>query len=138
MIAEIKPYFRDIIDGLGYEEHRDFINFENIPGTIIDDSYHIEIGTINPIAVDQLVYTLNAPVTIRLFKRGYNDTVQAQESLIQSTDTLLAGVLDPTIKLNAELFNVVPGTINYVQLSFSNDNWIVAEVSFVATIKLCF
>lgn len=143
-LAVVRPYFRNIIDtlstgqGLGYVEHRDAFNYNNIPGTELDQAYHLETGAIVNIAVDQLTYTIQFPVTVRLFRRGYNDTVQAHEDLIADTDSILAAILDPANKLDGTLFNVIPGSINYVQLSFDNDNWIVGEITFQAITKLCF
>lgn len=137
-LAAVRPYFRKRLNALNLKEHRDAINFNNIPGTIIDEAYHMESLPVRNIRLDQLTYTLQFPLKVRLFKTGYNDTVEAHEELITRTDLLLEEVLKPANKLDGTLFNIVPGTIEWEEISVDNDNVIIAATTFVAVIKLCF
>lgn len=137
-LSVIKPYFRDRMNSLGLNEHRDQFSFANIPGTNLDFTYHIELGQMSRVAVDQLVYTLQGPVIVRIFQRGYNDTVQTHEDLISRIDEVLGAVLLPEDKLAADLFNILPGIIGIEEIAADNDNFMVASIEFTVEIKLCY
>ena len=138
--TDTRPYFRGILDGLDYIEWRDALNFDNIPHTIIDRSYHIESISIAAGAANQLVYTYTYNVNIRLFRKAYNDTVGTFEELEADVLSLSEQVLKASNRLSTTngLLDVIPGSITFSPIDTSNDNLQVAIVGFTTTAKQCF
>jgi len=137
-ITLVRPYFRDKLDSLGLSEHRDSFNFRNIPSELLDSTYHIETNTISSGVADQRVHTFEIGVTIRLFRRGYNDTVTAHEELLASVEQVYSQVLEITERTSQDLFDVIPGATSIEPFGDSNDNWQIAVIPFTAVVKYCF
>lgn len=137
-LSDVRNYFRIIMDGLGFKEHRDYFNINNIPENIIDQAYHLETGTISSGSANQLVHRYEFPIIVRIFRRGFNDTVESHEEVLTSIDLINASILQVTNRTAGVLFDVVPGPITIIPISDSNDNLQIAECSYTAVINSCF
>jgi len=78
------------------------------------------------------------PVTVRLFRRSYNDTVDVHEELIGNVQDVLTQVLNFNSRTTGDLFDVVPGTVTIEPFGDSNDNLQVAIIPFAAVVNQCF
>lgn len=120
------------MDTAGYTEWRDGFNFENLPSSILDRSYHIESGEIESTSSNHQVHEFNCPITVRLFLKGYLDPVQAIDDAYTDVESILAALLSPDDRLGTDVFDVVPGNIAIVPLATSNDNSLIVEMVFSA------
>lgn len=137
-ISNVRPYLRTNLETLGFVEHRDYLNFENIPGNLLDNSFHLETVSITGGAADQLVHTFEMSVNVRLFRRSYNDTVTKHEELIADIERVNTQVLNVTTRTTGDLFDLIPGTATIEPLGDTTDNWQVAVIPYLAVVKLCF
>ena len=129
-LSLVRTYFRDRLEFLGFEEWRDGFNFENIPSTLLDKSFHIESGDVAPTASNHQVHEFSSPIIIRVFLKGFLDPVEAIDSAFDSADDIMAEVLLPANRLGVNIKDVVPTNISVKPLSDQNDNSVLLELSF--------
>lgn len=137
-LASVRSYFRTNLEALNYKEWRDYINFENIPGTIVDQSYHLETVSIAGDTADQQVYTFQMTINVRLFRRSYNDTVATHELLITAIEGVHAKILNVVNRTSGNLFDLIPGVATIEPLGDTTDNWQMAVIPYTAVVKLAF
>ncbi len=133
-----RPYFRDLLNGLGYSEHRDALTFENIPGTIIEKSYHIESGSLSTSSINQANYVFGYAVTIRVFKKAYNDPVSNLELLEMDIQNIYDAVLATANRLETTVLDVLLGGHSIESIDISNDNLLMGVISFNVLTNNCF
>lgn len=139
-LVDVRAYFRDRLDSLGYTEWTDGFNVENIPSTILDRSYHVESGDISTTASNHQPHRFDCPVTVRLFIKGYLDPKSAIDDSYALCEDILAEVLLPTNRLDTAngLSDVQPQGISVRPLTLQNDNGVVLEINFLAITFLNF
>lgn len=137
-IASVRPYFRTRLENLGYSEHTDAIDFDNIPSTILDDSFQLETSSISGEPANQLHHEFDYSVVLRVFKRGFNDPVEAYDAIDEDIETILADILSPSTRLGTDIKDIVPISIAKIPLSASDDNDIILEFNFTVTLIMCF
>ena len=128
-LASVRPFYRGRIKGLGYTEHKDFTNISNIPSTVIDRSFHLESGEIVPSSGNQLSYTINYPIVIRIFRKGFKNPHELNNELDSDIDIILADLLAPSVKNTTTIKDVVVSGVRRIELDVSNDNAIILEIS---------
>lgn len=136
--SSVLPAFRVELDLLGLTEWTDAFNVENIPQTILDRSYHLEIGGITGNNANQTVHGFNFPVTVRVFLRGYQDTSQTRDEAMSLLDSILAELLKPAFRLGQVLKDVKPVSIDLSSLDGTNDNDMILTMVFSADLLCAF
>lgn len=137
-IVDVRPFFRSRLEGLGFIEHDDAFDLDNVASTLLDDSFHIESGTIQGSGANQLNHDFDYAVTITLFKRGFSNPVEADDAIDQLIRDIHADILEPSVRLGTSIKDVVPGANNRSSLSDSNDNSIILKMEFTARVIDCF
>lgn len=137
-LSSVRTLFRQRLEGLGYREHRDAFNFENIGANILDDSFHLETGSVASFAANQLAHDFEYGITVRIFKRGYSDPATLLDEIDQIAQDVYSDILAPGIRLGTEIKDIVPNSYQPLPYDASNDNSIILEMSFTARVLLCF
>lgn len=137
-LASVRSLFRERLEGLGFTEHRDAFNFANIGATVIDKSFHLETGVVTSGPANQLAHFYDYGITVRIFKRGFNNPAEALDEIDALADTVYADLLAPGIRLGTEIKDIVPNSYQPLPYDSSNDNTIILEMSFTASVILCF
>lgn len=137
-IASVRPFFRTRLEGLGYTEHTDAIDFQNIPSTVLEDSFQLETNAISGEPANQINHDFDYSVVLRVFKRGFVDPVEAYDAVDEDIETILADLLSPAVRLGTSIKDIVPLTINKLPLSVSDDNDIILEFNFNVILIMCF
>lgn len=130
----VRPYFRTRLDSLGYNEWTDGFDFENIPETILDGAYHLEIGTLSSIGVEHTMIDMEYPLTVRLYLKGFRDPASAIDESISQGEAI---VCDITKIVNANqqgIKGVEFSTMQPIPKSDNNDNIILLEMEFTARV----
>ncbi len=130
-LSDVRAYFRTSMESLGYNEWRDGFNAENIPSTLLDNSFHIVSGDITP-TVNHQGHEFDCPITIRIFKKGFLDPVSAIDESYIDVETIYAEILSPANRLTVDVHDVVPTGISVNPLTLQNDNAAVVEINFNA------
>jgi hypothetical protein len=137
--GDIRGYFRTKLDALNYREWEDGFNFENIPSTILDGSYHIEVGSITGGPANQVHHTFLMPITVRIFFKGYRTPGEAIDAALNEANLILDEILKPSNRLQTNgLKDVRPVSIQPVALQLSNDNAVILTMGFEAYLIYCF
>jgi len=135
-LVDVRKYFRDRMDTLGFKEWPDGFDFDNIPETIIDKAYHITTGSITQNSQNQTVVDLSYPITIRLFLKGFrNPAIAIDESIFEGEKIILECV--NAVNANTlSIKNVMFLNMEPQPLDVSNDNIVVLLLSFEARVLL--
>lgn len=137
-LSEVRPYFRARMNYLGYTEWADAFNFENIPESILDKSYHIDANQIRVISFNQADLSIDHSVTLRLFLKGFRTPKDALDSAMIRLDAIYQEVLKPGNRLTGTggLRNVLLDSTDLQPLSRSNDNAVMVEMNFIAKVHI--
>ena len=135
-----RPYMRDLMDTLNYREWTDGFNFENIPSTIFDESYHLETGLVSGLPANQVVHQFDFPLTLRVFLKGFRDPASAIDDALLRADEINASVLSPSNRLSETtgIKDVVPGTVQVLPYDTTNDNAVILEMVFNFNLIECY
>jgi hypothetical protein len=134
-LANIYPYFRARMNGLGFTEWPDGFNLENIPKTIINKSYHILTPDLAGGPSNQNHQDTDTSVTISFFEKGFRDPTEAKERAMLDIETIVKDVCNISNRTDT-LLNVVfdGGTID--PINASDDNQVLIQLNFTATVVL--
>lgn len=119
------------MESLGYSEWRDGFNSENIPSSLLDNSFHIVSGDVSP-TVNHQGHEFECPITIRIFKKGFLDPVSAIDDSYVDVETIYAEILSPSNRLGSSVHDIVPTGISVSPLTLQNDNAAVIDIQFNA------
>lgn len=134
----MRPFFRDRMKALGFKEHEDGFNFENIPSTTLDNSFHIESGEIGGGPASQRVHTFTYLINLRFFRRGFRKPGEAIDKSDATIQTILSDILSPANRLGSDIKDIVPGSISREPLSATNDNAIIILIPLSVVLKCVF
>jgi len=138
-IASVRPFFRDRLKALGYTEHNQPFEPSELGASVVDGAFHIETGTISSGPANQRSHTFEYPLTIRIYKTGYSDILESYDAALGEADTILADILQPSVRLGAaEIKDVIPNSVQPTALSTTNDNVVVIVMVVTARLELCF
>lgn len=135
-LTSVVPLYRTQMDGLGYEEWTDAFNVENIPSTILDGAYHIEVGSGDGAVINQHVLNTNFPIVLRLFRRGFRDPASMRDEMLGELQTIVCDILAPSVRLSSGVKNIVFNGWVLSPLSDTNDNSIMLEMNFTNIVIL--
>ncbi len=136
-LAKVLPYFREVFKEQGHKEWTDAFNFEAIPSTIIDGSFHMELAPLDNLQQNQSAIEFEQKVTIRLFVKGFRENNVGRDKAIGLAETIIKQSLKSSRRLNAGgIKNVKLGTLSFEPFGESNDNIILARMEFVTFVIL--
>lgn len=124
-----RAFLRGRLDTLGFREWEDGFNRSNIPATVIDKSYHIQVGKISSRPSNQLHHVFNYPVKINLHLKGFRNPSAAIDQGLAEAQRIMDDLLDTTQRLQTNgLKDIRPVSVEVNPISESNDNAVVVEV----------
>lgn len=116
-------------------EWRDSFNDENIPQTKIDQYYHIEFGDLASVKDENSIMD-SWIVTVHIWKRGFNNPIDAFDSIIDTGNCIRLKIIDSRATLTDNIHSVESNSIFSEPIDDSNDNTIKISLEF--NIKLIF
>jgi len=122
------------METLGYTEHRDAFDYDNIPENILDKAYHLELGSTDISNANQTIHEFNVPVVVRAFFKGYtsDDSSQTVDDVMVEVESIYNEVLKLSNRITPEIKNIVPGGFIINPRSATNQNDILLEMEFTA------
>ena len=104
--SQIRKYFRERILAANSDlkEWRDALVFDdanNIPSTLLDSRYHIEIGSWTSTPAQDLSVQDQFSVRLTIFKKGFTDPTSALDNLLDESLFIRHELINP---LNVESF----------------------------------
>lgn len=131
-LTNVMPYFRTHLNALGYKEWKDALNYDNIPKSIRNKSYHIEVNPTTGVVLNQHVQEMNSNVSIRLFVKGFRNTTDRLETGLLYVEGIIKRLCDPDNRVTGIIKNVYFNSMNIVPLDVTNDNSFIFEINFTA------
>ena len=129
-VTLVRSYFRTHMNALGWKEHRDGFNYENIPANIFDGVYHIESGDVRSDGVSQGDIELATSISVRLFLKGHRDPAGGIDRGISDGEKIIARMMSAANRLGAGIKNVLFQSMNVRAWHSSNDNALVVTLDF--------
>lgn len=138
MLVEVRDHFRDVLNTLGLREWPTAFSYDNIPSTILTDSYHMTIDPIVSGPSNHQVHKFDYPLTLRVFLKGFRDESESVDAAVKVGQDILCAVLQSSSRLGDTIKDIVPNSMQPIPLSGSNDNSIIIELSFTAKVFIIF
>ena len=127
------------MNALGYAEHREPFNDQNLPASNIEKAYHISAPSVSTQAANQRAHEFDYTFVLSVFKRGFRKVGNLLDNTDLVADTVLEQLLDPQNRLSStEIKDIQPSGYVVRELSDSNDNIAVIEFSLNARVIICF
>lgn len=127
----LRGFFRTQIDALGYREWEDGFNRNNIPATVIDRAYHLQIGRIVSAPANQLHHVFSFPIKVSVHRKGFRNPSVAIDQTLADAQNIMSVILAPETRLQTNgLKDIRPTSVEVVPLSESNDNAVIVEIEF--------
>lgn len=139
-LASIRPYFRARMNALSYVEHKDGFNFENIPSTLLNRSYHIETPTgtrLGSYDATGRAQEYTHDCVIRVFFKGFRDPASGIDLAMTAADAIVAEVIDTDNRLGTNIKNVYLENVTITPQDETNDNNVLLEITFSSLIIFC-
>lgn len=135
-LAGVLTAIANEVRAAGFTEWQDAFPIDNVPSTILDRSFHIDIGSITSGAANQRAHEFRMPLTIKVLRRGFKEAGSQRESCMLDADTILSALLTPAFRLQVgdDVKDLVPLGIDLDPISSSNDNDFILSLRFEALI----
>lgn len=133
----LSPYFESRMNAVDPElkEWEDAFNIENIPGTILDKSWHINFDTFNYTGSAHTCLSFDCLVTLNVFFKGYRNPKEAIDTALIFADAIIKECTNPVHRLTQpKIKNVLPGIVKVRPYEPSNDNAAILELQFTCEV----
>lgn len=135
---DVVTFFRDEFEALNFDEWPEPFSADNIPDTIYDRAFNIEVGAITGGAANQRAHDFFMDVTVRVYFKGFRDSFEARDESLTELDTIYTAILAPAKRIGSVIKDVVPNTAQPVRQSETQDNNTVLELSFTVSLIQCY
>lgn len=139
-MSAVRAYARGRMSECGYSEWADGFNFENVPRTLQNRVYILELGQATTQTQHQDNTTVTVPLRVRVLLAGFRDPKTRIDQAIALTDPIIAEFTDPINRLtqgavnNEKILNVTFQARDVEPYGDTNDNLMHLNVSFLFTL----
>lgn len=135
----VTPIFDNCLKDLEYIEWPDEYTMENIPGDLLDCTYHLEIGAIAGSAASHTSFEFSFPVVLTIHSKqvGTLSTSEETNNLLGRIDDILCKVLAAETRYseyNDGVKSIIVSGIDIGALDNSNLNITRAQITFQVTL----
>lgn len=132
-----REVFKSIMSSLGYREWRKSFDPDNLPKTLADKSFHLQVDGPSGVKQNQNDLEVNIPVTVTIAQKGYADEAKASEALETALERILLEALKPSRRIGSDgIKNIIFNDARPEPIAPSNDNVILYKVSFTCLVIL--
>jgi hypothetical protein len=136
-LSSVRSYMKTRCNALGFVEHKDAFNFENIARVQFNRAFHLQLGQVSGVKQNQTVQEVNAEVTVRLFFNGFRTPSDGVDLAIVESEKLIASCLKTENRLGGEyLKNLRFNSMSVEPFDSTNDNALVSIINFTADVLL--
>jgi hypothetical protein len=137
-ITLIKPYFRSGLNSLGLYEWTDGFPSDNIPSTLVEESYQHNIEEISGSQLGALDHGFNVSYTVDVFFNGYRDVKTNIDRAVSRGEDIVVQLCNPA-NYGSDVQRVELASMRPVPLDEDlNDNVIKLEMRFEVRVSVCF
>lgn len=137
VLDKLIPYVRTKIESLGYKEHVDEYDQNNIASTVINKTFMMTPGTLTSSRSSHQSYEWTFPLEIVIWYKGYLKPSEAVEYAIENVEIVLDELLDVSSRYSVVgLSDIYPESIDFEPISESNDSIIKATIGIVGVLQM--
>lgn len=133
MLSQVRDYFRSRVSesNPNLKEWTDALNTENVPESLVDKSYHINISNFSGVDKNDSIISYSVPCVVTVWRKGFKDTIGAHDFLLNEANCLILNA-SQFLKINASenIRSVNPQSILVEGIDGSNDNIMKATITF--------
>jgi hypothetical protein len=141
-LGQVRGFFRGVMNGLKYREWADGFNIANIPATILDGSYHLDVGHIKispTMGAQARAFEFSYPVTLKVLSKGFKNPGLAIDRALDNAQGILEVLMPQANALTqVGIKNVSPTGLDTQPLQVSNDNAVILVMTFDMYLILAF
>ncbi len=138
MISDVKPYARARMSALSYTEWSDGFEYTNIPKTLYESNYHLQLGQAGGVSNNQDNLSVLVPLTVRLPLNGANDPKTKIDEAVSRGDAILAEFIAPLNRLTQDTIKDVRfRSMSVEPWGNANDNSLLLTVEFEFFVIIC-
>ena len=92
-LKDFRVLLRSRMNALGFHEHVDAFDDQNIPQTTLDKTYVMDSAVTDPALVGQIQYEFGNNIDLKIYLAGGRDNVDLVDRAHDVADTVLADIL---------------------------------------------
>ncbi len=138
-LGQLRPFFSGILTGLNLREWTQAFSVDNIPSSIVTESFHVGVGQISLANTELQLHRFKTMVTVRVFFKGYRDPNAVKDAALDKAQVILNAVCKPSVRLGTDgLADIRPVTVNPQALAATNENSLLLELVFEVVLNYRF
>lgn len=131
------PYVRNKLQGLGYTEHTDEFDGDNIPATVMDKTFKLNPGSLSAQRASSKDYLWTYPLEIEIFFRGYNYPSAAVDGAFVEVEKIMDEVFDIADRYSQSgIRDIYPTGVSFEPFSSDNDSIVRVKIDMSAQINI--
>ncbi|HNC40332.1 MAG TPA: hypothetical protein PK522_00960 [Nitrosomonas sp.] len=91
-LQSVRPYITARLTALGYKEHVDPFNDENIPASLVDGAFHQLMLPISGVDRNSVAQGLDVPVQVKVLMTGYRNPEEALTQSIANAESIISDI----------------------------------------------
>lgn len=140
-LGGVRGFLRTTLNALKLKEWTDGFSTDNIPATIIDGSYHLDVGhiRIKTAGVNANALDVMYPITLKVFAKGFKNPALAIDAALDRAQNILSAFVSANKTLNQQgLKRVIPTGLDTQPLRVDNTHCVMLVMTFDASLVLGF
>jgi len=135
-LTAIKPWFKERLETLDFEEHVDGFNSDNIGDIDLDRVYHVRPLTINGGSINHTDQKTESEVEVKVFFKGGRDASEAVDNAVLAVEEIVKECCNIKNRTSNGLLNVVFERAEIEPRSIDNDNSVLVKFDFTVTVLI--
>ncbi len=130
-------YFRSVMNNLGFKEWPDAFADDNIPATLIDRQYHLQLSDAANLKQNQDIIDFSCPIAVKFFIKGFRTTAEGRDKATAYFDNVLKASLLASTRCTQTngIKNVIFDGGNIATIG-DNDNLVKVTMNFNCILML--
>ena len=135
-LSAIKPWFKERLETLEFEEHVDGFNTDNLGDIDLDRAFHIRPVTINGGPINHSDQKTESEVEVKVFFKGGRDASEAIDWAILGVEQIVKECCNIKRRTSNGLLNVVFERARIEPRSNDNDNSVLVTFDFTVSVLI--
>lgn len=135
-LSAIRPWFKDRLESLDFEEHVDGFNTDNIGEIDLDRVFHCRVTGVSGGSINHTDQRTESDVELRVFFKGGVNASDAMDLAILEVESIVKECCNIVNRTSDGLLNVVFQRAEIEPRATDNDNSVLVTFDFTVTVLL--
>ena len=135
-LSVIRGWFRERLEGLGFEEHEDGFNTDNIGEIDLDRVFHVSVRSILGGTINHTDQRTDSDVGLSVFIKGGRNANVALDDAILEVERIVKECCNIRNRTSDGLLNVIFERVSLEPRGLDNDNSVLMSFDFTAVVML--